>query len=616
MKTGICILWVLLINLQYAKAYDPKNYYTDPILILASNDNFGLFTGEVLKTEGFNEFQILSPTDTKVNLGYLKKFDIIILAENILTAKLQSMFTSYVSEGGNLIAFRPDKKLSHVFGIVDIAGTVTDGYIAINTNEGIGKGLLPESLQFHGEADMYYLNGGKKIAALYRDAITKTEFPAVVLNDFGKGHAIAFLYNLPLSIVYTRQGNYRKTGQEMDGITGIRAMDMFTDGWVDTSKNTLNQADEQMRVLSHCIEKMSSYSKPLPRFWYFPDRLKCLVTLNNDGEDNKEADFQKQFQDVDSKGAKMTLYVKELDLISKAWINTWINKGFEMAGHYDDTKQAVNPDWKTMDSVYKALNDKLKSEYGIDSMRTVTNHWFVWCGKDENGERDFSAQARIEEKNGIRLDCNYAHYDNGSNQGHFLGAFGTNQGNYTGSGLAMKFSNLRGSIINVYQQLNNVYDQQYMEHDDKDGFYNCFKGLMDRSLNNGVYSFISVKAHNAEYFFSEIPLMKMLDYANSKKVPVWTQLKLLDFLKAKDEATFKNIDWINNRLSFKIKSPITHSNGLSYLVPYLYNGKKIGKITSNGLPQSYSIELIKGFEYAWLTIKPGSDYSIVIDYTK
>ena len=84
MTTGICILWVLLINLQYAKAYDPKSYYADPILILASNDNFGLFTGEVLKTEGFNEFQILSPTDTKVNLGYLKKFDIIILAENNL----------------------------------------------------------------------------------------------------------------------------------------------------------------------------------------------------------------------------------------------------------------------------------------------------------------------------------------------------------------------------------------------------------------------------------------------------------------------------------------------------------------------------------------------------
>ena len=102
-------------------------------------------------------------------------------------------------------------------------------------------------------------------------------------------------------------------------------------------------------------------------------------------------------------------------------------------------------------------------------MLTVTNHWFVWCGKDEYGNSDFSAQARIEEKNGIRLDCNYAHYDNGSDKGHFLGAFGTSQGNYTGSGLAMKFADLRGNVINVYQQLNNVYDQQYMEHNDKDG---------------------------------------------------------------------------------------------------------------------------------------------------
>ena len=151
-------------------------------------------------------------------------------------------------------------------------------------------------MQFHGEADRYDLKGAREIAALYKDAFTKTEYPAVVINAYGKGHAMAFLYNLPLSVVYTRQGNYRSAGQEMDGINGIRAMDLFTNGWVDTSKNILNQADEQMRLLSHGIEKMNSYTRPLPRFWYFPDGLKCLVTLNNDGENNKEADFQKQCQ--------------------------------------------------------------------------------------------------------------------------------------------------------------------------------------------------------------------------------------------------------------------------------------------------------------------------------
>ncbi len=34
-------------------------------------------------------------------------------------------------------------------------------------------------------------------------------------------------------------------------------------------------------------------------------------------------------------------------------------------------------------------------------------------------------------------------------------------------------------------------------------FINCFKGLMDRSLYNEVYSFISVKSHNDEYYFSK-----------------------------------------------------------------------------------------------------------------
>lgn len=65
-------------------------------------------------------------------------------------------------------------------------------------------------------------------------------------------------------------------------------MDLFTDGWVDTLNNVINQADEQMILLSHCIEHMSSYVKPLPRLWYFPDTLKCLVTLTNGGEYNDE----------------------------------------------------------------------------------------------------------------------------------------------------------------------------------------------------------------------------------------------------------------------------------------------------------------------------------------
>src|SRR5664279_4121889 len=615
-KTGhfVYISIVFVACLIFAGPLRAAPFSKYPILVLAADEHFGFFTGEILKTEGFNAFRMDSITDSKITPDYLKSFDIVILTEMVLNETQRMLLRGYVRAGGCLIAFRPDRKLGDVFGISGAGGTIDGGYISIDTGAEIGKGLLPGTLQFHGMGDKYFLSGCKKIVSFYEDGATTTAYPAVVVNEYGKGHSMAFLYNLNESIVLTRQGNYRNAGEEMDGIPGIRAMDMFAGGWIDTSKNMLNPADEHMRLLSHGIEKMAGYSKPLPRFWYFPDGLKCLVTLTNDGEDSRQADFEPQFEAVNAEGAKMTLYVKELDSISSGWIKTWINRGFEISGHPDDTKQAVNPDWETMDHVYKTLIAQLNRQYGISKMYTVTNHWFVWCGKNLKGERDFTAQARIEEKNGIGLDCNYAHYDNHSNSGHFLGPMGTNQGNYTGSGLIMKFLGAKGKPIQVYQQLNNVYDQQYMENQDPGGFYNCFRGLMDRSLNNEVYSFISIKAHNNEYYFSKIPLMNMLKYSDSLGIPVWTERRLLEFLIAKDKASFSNINWSGNQLSFTINTPLTFDHGLTCLVPYRYQGKKINTLMNGGVMQRYLIRVIKGSEYALVKANPGSENNIKVNY--
>jgi hypothetical protein len=295
MKINIVTLFILVV-FSNGMLYAAGKSGGQPILILATDKNFGSYTGEILKTEGFNEFQMDSLTDVKVTLKYLKKFDVVILTETSVTTTHKKLLDRYVKEGGNLIAFKPDKILSEIFGINSTDNTIEEGYISINGEAKIGKGITAETLQLHSTANKYNLNSAKKITSLFTNAITPAEFPAVVINDYGKGHAIAFLYNLPQSIVYTRQGNYKNAGKEMDGIDGIRAMDMFTNGWVDSSKNTLNQADEQMRLLSHCIEQLSSYAKPLPRFWYFPDTLKCLVTLTNDGEESKEAEFVQQFE--------------------------------------------------------------------------------------------------------------------------------------------------------------------------------------------------------------------------------------------------------------------------------------------------------------------------------
>jgi hypothetical protein len=582
-----------------------------PILVLARQNNFGTYTGEILKAEGFNEF-ILDSIGTDINKSFLSRFDIVILSEKV-DAHIWNILKGYVKDGGNLIAIDPGLPPGDLFGIDESSSDIIGGYISVDSSAIEGKSLAGKRIQLHENALRYTLKGAGAVAWFCSKNVTDDKFPAVVINSYGKGSTAAFLYNLPRNIVLTRQGNPEFAGIEKDSIPGLRAMDMFTDGWVDTTGNTINQADVQMELLSNCIERMSSFIKPLPRLWYFPDTLKCLVTLNNDGEFREENDFEPQFRDVDSMGAKMTLYVLKTDKVSKKWTDRWTTAGFEISGHPDDTREAGAPKWQNMQQALTDKMNEVKSLYGIQ-MVTVANHWFVWCGNDSLGKPEFAAQAEIEASHGLYLDANYAHYDNKSCQGHFLGSPGQYQGNFTGSGLPMRFSCSDGRILNTFQQLNNVYDQQYNENHDPEGYYSCFKGLMDRSLNDEVYSFISIKSHNDEYYFSKVPLMKMLAYAGSKGIPVWTAARLLEFIKMRDEAAFTDIRMSGSRLLFNLKSLQDHHDGLTILVPSELREKRIRGITTDGKDLKFKIIINKGFEYAMATVQHGGNSSVEVSY--
>jgi hypothetical protein len=97
-------------------------------------------------------------------------------------------------------------------------------------------------------------------------------------------------------------------------------------------------------------------------------------------------------------------------------------------------------------------------------------------------------------------------------------------------------------------------------------------------------------------------------------VPVWTAEKVYDFIKMKDEATFTDINWSNNQLSFNLNSTLKHSNGLTYMVPLKYGGNKIKEVSQNGENTPFTIKSVKGSDYAFLTVKPGKNYSILVNY--
>ena len=582
-----------------------------PILILGTREDFSLYTREILKAEGFNnlyDIKLLSQWERSPSI--LNEYKAVILGASDIPDMLFGLIDEYVKSGGGLIAFKPCQKLAPIAGLAKTSGTLDDAYIKLSPG-GLTAGLVDDTMQFHGSADLYILNGARQIAALCADARTPTAHPAVTLNEYGLGQAVAFAYNLPMSVALTRQGNPALAGVEADGIPGLRAAEMFAGGWLDASKNNVNQADEQMRLLSRCVEHLTADAAPLPRLWYFPDALKCMAVLTNDGEENGEADLAVQFDEIEAGQACMTLYIMRPERVSAGKAAEWAARGHEISGHPDGAYQSGDPSWETMDALLGAMKAGIKSKYGAD-MRTVSNHFFIWCGRDGAGRADFAAQAKIEERHGILMDMNYADYDINNTYGErYLGR----DGNFTGSGLPMRFADSGGNVINVYQTLTNVYDQQYLEADDKEGFFVRFKNILDGSLDGGAYSVVAIKAHNCEWYWTREPILKMLDYAAERRVPVRTAEKLLDFLLLKDAAGFENVRYRDGTLSFGVSSPGA-ACGLTLMIPRAHAGKTLRRIEADGVEIRPDFRTVKGKEYAFVVLGVATYFRFNAEYAQ
>ena len=233
------------------------------------------------------------------------------------------MFTNWVNAGGTLIAFKPSSLLNPLLGISAAGGTLSDKYLLVNTASGPGVGIVNQTIQFHGTANLYNNTwiGATSLATLYSDAATATTNPAVTTRNVGSngGRAIAFTYDLAKSIIYTRQGNPAWAGTKRDGQRGpIRSDDMFFGlpantgvDWIDFNKIAIPQADEQQRLLANIIIQGNLHRKPLPRFWYLPRGLKAAIVMT--GDDHASQWNSRSFQSISYTGSQYSAGCYQLD---------------------------------------------------------------------------------------------------------------------------------------------------------------------------------------------------------------------------------------------------------------------------------------------------------------
>jgi len=243
-----------------------------PILVItATGNNFTQYYQEILRAEGFNSFNAIDTT--QITSSTLAQCDVAILGETPLTSAQVTMLSDWVTAGGNLIAMRPDKQLASLLGITDASAVQPDAYLLVNTAQEPGAGIVNQTIQYHGTADLYTLNGATSVASIYSNPTQVTSNPAVTLHSVGTngGQSAAFTFDLARSIVYTRQGNPAWAGQDRNGIPPIRTNGLFFGGAdpdsVNLDKVAIPQADELQRLLGNMILSMSADKRPLPRFW-------------------------------------------------------------------------------------------------------------------------------------------------------------------------------------------------------------------------------------------------------------------------------------------------------------------------------------------------------------
>jgi chitodextrinase len=570
-----------------------------PVLVVTSRSNdYTLFTGQLLRAEGLNEY-----TSIDVSLltsSFLSPFDVVVLGDTPLTPAQVTTLTNWVNGGGTLIALHPDKQLAGLLGLSDANGTLSNAYLKVDTTIGTpGFGIVGQTIQFHGSADKYTLNGASSVATLYSNATTPTVNPAVTMRSVGSngGRAIAFTFDLAKSVTLTRQGNPAWEGEDRDGDHFIRSNDLFYGAmqgdvqpdWIDTSKIAIPQADEQQRLLMNLI--MNSSAMPLPHLWYLPFGKKAAVVMT--GDDHTGGGTVPRFNTYINESpagcvvanwecVRASSYlVPDQNPLTDAQLAPFIPLGFEVADH--PYSNCIDWTATSLDQYFTQGLSDFAAKY--PSMGTpVSDRFHCWLWDQ------YATEPKVELAHGIRFDLNYTN----------MGApwINTKPGFMTGSGEIMRFADKDGTPIDVWQAVTQMNDESQQVYPD------YAIPLFDNAVGpNGYYGIFATNFHTDHS--ADADSDSVVAAAQARGIPVVSAKQMLTWLDGRDRSNFTSFTWNGTALGFSV-SAAAGSNGAQGMLPIRANGKTLSTITRDGNAVAFTTQTIKGIDYAFFSAVGGA----------
>jgi hypothetical protein len=589
-------LWAPAASAQSSPGEGPGG----PIAVVVDPaDPFGRYYAEILRAEGLNEFDVANKQDLAATLA---NHQVVVLAETSLTAAQVTLLTTWVNNGGNLIAMRPDSQLASLLGLGADGGDRTNGYIKVATGSSPGAGITggTTTMQFHGTADRRSAPSATTVATLHPDAVgSPTSEAAVTLRSVGPagGQAAAFMYDLARSVVYTRQGNPDAAGQELDGRDeAIRSDDLFFPDWLDFDKVAIPQADEQQRLLANLITQMNLDRAPLPRFWYLPRGEKAAVVMT--GDDHGVGGTLGQFNGFEAASSpgcsvenweciRSTSYVYSSTSISNDVAESYQAAGFEIALHLSTacanfTPSSLEDNWATQLPEFRSVWPSLAAP------RTNRTHCIVWS--------DWAGEPKAELAHGVRFDTNYYYWP----EEWVL----DRPGMFTGSGFPMRFADTNGSLIDVYQAATQIPDESGISYDN-DEMKVFIETLLDRAIDDGYYGVFTANMHTDQ---SDHPgANTIVAAAKERGVPVVSAVQMLDWVDGRNASSFQGLSYTGGQLHFTV-APGAGSRGLEAMVPVAAATGQLERLTRNGAVVNVQRRVVKGIDYAVFPAAAGGNY--------
>jgi hypothetical protein len=196
----------------------------------------------------------------------------------------------------------------------------------------------------------------------------------------------------------------------------------------------------------------------------------------------------------------------------------------------------------------------------------------------------------VSASRGVRLDTNYYYWP--------PAWVADTPGVFTGSGMPMRFADLDGSMIDVYQAATQMTDESAQTYPFTSN------ELLDKALGaEGYYGVFTANIHTDKVNSTEANAI--IASAQARGAPVVSARQMLTWLDGRNQSSFESIGWAGNKLSFTI-DPAEGANGLRAMVPTTSSAGPLNSVVRGATPVATTTQTVKGVEYAFFDAIAGS----------